>query len=323
MSRVLYASLVASLASLTLFVAPSLAAAAPTATTGPATVVQQTTATLNGFVDDHGRKATYYFQFGTSTHYGSRTSSGTIGSNRRSAPVARGAAGLTPDTTYHYRIVATSSSGTGRGADRTFHTPPIPTHSTIAVYPNPMVFGGVLTIYGSLAGPPPSKNANKSVELQANVWPFTGGFRQFGNVEKTDQNGAYLFQFAAPAVFLPYDTQFRVFDLSMPSVVSPTIEEGVIPIVKLHVHRGRRLRHGFRERFSGTLTPAQNGQAVFLQERAHGKWKTVATLLTRPRGSTSIFARTLRLRHGGVFRIMTAISNFSATNVASRPHRVG
>jgi hypothetical protein len=85
-------------------------------------------ATLNGAVNPHGLATTVRFQYGTTTSYGSTTANQTkTGSATQN--VAANISGLTANTTYHFRIVATNSSGTRFGADRTFTTtgPPVVT----------------------------------------------------------------------------------------------------------------------------------------------------------------------------------------------------
>ena len=47
--------------------------AAPAAATGSATNVTTSSATLNGTVDPNGRATVWYFEYGTSTSYGSKT----------------------------------------------------------------------------------------------------------------------------------------------------------------------------------------------------------------------------------------------------------
>ena len=54
-------------------------AAAPTATTGPATVVGSTSATVGGSVDPHGQTTTWWVEYGTSTSYGSKTAAANAG----------------------------------------------------------------------------------------------------------------------------------------------------------------------------------------------------------------------------------------------------
>ena len=54
--------------------------ATPVAVTGSATNVTPTSATLNGTVDPNGRATTWYFEYGTSTSYGSKTADRSAGS---------------------------------------------------------------------------------------------------------------------------------------------------------------------------------------------------------------------------------------------------
>ncbi len=104
--------------------------AAPTAVTGSATGVTPTSATLNGTVDPNGRSTTWYFDYGTSTSYGSKTAVKSAGSGTSATSVSAAVATLTPGRIYHFRLVATSDAGTSRGADRTFSTAGAPTAVT-------------------------------------------------------------------------------------------------------------------------------------------------------------------------------------------------
>jgi hypothetical protein len=106
--------------------------AAPVAVTGSATSVTVTSATLNGTVDPNGRATTWYFEYGTSTSYGSRTADRSAGSGTSTTNVSGPLSGLTRGRLYHYRLVATSDAGTSRGADRTFSTTTVPTVVTAA-----------------------------------------------------------------------------------------------------------------------------------------------------------------------------------------------
>jgi hypothetical protein len=92
----------------------------PAAVTGSASSVAATTATLNGTVDPSGRPTTWYFEYGTSTGYGKKTTAKDAGSGTGAMPVSEGVTGLTTGRTYHFRLVATSDAGTSRGADQTF-----------------------------------------------------------------------------------------------------------------------------------------------------------------------------------------------------------
>ena len=93
---------------------------APRVITGSATSVTSTSATLNGTVNPKGEAATYYFEYGTDTNYGSTTSSASAGSGSSAVSVSAAVLELALDTTYHYRLVATNSEGTSYGEDKTF-----------------------------------------------------------------------------------------------------------------------------------------------------------------------------------------------------------
>ena len=98
------------------------ARAAPSAITGPVTSVGPTTATATGTVNPGGQATTWYVEYGTSTSYGTKTANVSAGSGTANTAVSASLTGLTPGTTYHYRVVATNSSGTARGADGIFTT---------------------------------------------------------------------------------------------------------------------------------------------------------------------------------------------------------
>src|SRR4051812_659512 len=70
--------------------------------------VTATGATLNGTVKAHGQSTTYVFEYGLSKAYGSQTATGNAGASNSTVPVTAPVAGLQPETTYHFRIVATA-----------------------------------------------------------------------------------------------------------------------------------------------------------------------------------------------------------------------
>jgi hypothetical protein len=98
----------------------TIAGTPPTVTTGTATSVTQTSATLNGNLTNLGTASSVqvYFEWGTSTSYGNTTTPQTKTSTGSfSATVS----GLNCGTTYHFRAVA-SGDGTATGSDATFTT---------------------------------------------------------------------------------------------------------------------------------------------------------------------------------------------------------
>jgi hypothetical protein len=99
------------------------AATAPTAITGPVTTVAATSANVSGTVNPNGSATTWQFQYGKTTTYGTNTTSTNAGAGTANIGVSSTFTGLTAGTTYHYRLVASSSAGgTADGADGIFTT---------------------------------------------------------------------------------------------------------------------------------------------------------------------------------------------------------
>ncbi len=116
----------------------------PSATTGIATNIASNSVTLNGVVNPNGVATGAFFQWGTTTSYGNTTSSQVVGSGTTPSNVGANLTGLAANTTYHFRIVATNSSGgTVFGADQSFTTASTPstTPTVISVSPNTLTQG--------------------------------------------------------------------------------------------------------------------------------------------------------------------------------------
>jgi len=96
-------------------------AAPPTATTGPASQISLHGATVSTTVIANAADATVKFQYGTSTSYGSSTMQQTATGVTPVSLLAQ-LSSLSPGTTYHYRVVASSNDGTTVGSDHTFET---------------------------------------------------------------------------------------------------------------------------------------------------------------------------------------------------------
>jgi hypothetical protein len=92
-------------------------AAAPGLGTVSATDVQGVSAVLRGTVDAEGLATTYHFEYGTQASFAgaAKTQTSPVGSASGSHPARAAIAGLLPNTTYYYRLVATNSSGTSTG----------------------------------------------------------------------------------------------------------------------------------------------------------------------------------------------------------------
>jgi len=93
---------------------------APEVTTLPATSKTGDTAVLNGTVNPNGYDTTYYFEYGNTAEYGSKTEEKSAGLGTDDVSVSDQITGLTTDETYQFRLVATNEKGTTNGYNSTF-----------------------------------------------------------------------------------------------------------------------------------------------------------------------------------------------------------
>ena len=90
--------------------------------TGAPSNVEPTGATLSGSLEPEKLPTEYYFQYGETTFYGKSTPP--VHTIAKAAVMAEETLkGLSSNTTYHYRLLATSAYGTTFGADGKFTTP--------------------------------------------------------------------------------------------------------------------------------------------------------------------------------------------------------
>jgi hypothetical protein len=98
-------------------------AAVPTVSSLAASNIQGISALLKGEVDPQGLTTTYRFEYSAQASFAGavKTATATAGQGSGPHPARAAIAGLTPDTTYHYRLVATNSSGSA-STEATFLT---------------------------------------------------------------------------------------------------------------------------------------------------------------------------------------------------------
>jgi hypothetical protein len=131
---------------------PAAPAAGPSVVTGSASAVGATSATVAGSVNPNGQATTYHFDYGTSTTYGAQAPAPpdpSAGSGTTSQPVSANLTGLSPGTTYHYRLVAKNASGTQVGSDQTFATAGQSAPTIASFSPTSGAAGVVVTINGT------------------------------------------------------------------------------------------------------------------------------------------------------------------------------
>ncbi len=95
----------------------------PVASTGQASAVTATSATLGGTVNPEGLDTSYDFIYGTSpTSLGSQTTTLDAGSGSGQVTASAPVSGLSAGQTYYYALVATNSSGSTTGSSTQLFT---------------------------------------------------------------------------------------------------------------------------------------------------------------------------------------------------------
>ena len=125
----------------------------PSITTGSASSITNTTATLGGTIVDVGvaNPTIRGFQYGTTTSYGSTTNES---GDFSTGAYTLGITGLSCYTTYHFRAYATNSNGTTYGSDNTFTTlhscvPTVTISSESSITKTAVTFNGTITDGGN------------------------------------------------------------------------------------------------------------------------------------------------------------------------------
>ncbi|MBV9768764.1 MAG: NF038122 family metalloprotease [Bryobacterales bacterium] len=106
------------------FSTPSSSSAPPTVTTGAATSVTSSNATLNGTVNPNGAETSYTFSYATNSSLLDATQIGPnpIGYGNNAISVSAPISGLGANTIYYYRLQAANSAGTVFGVVNSFQT---------------------------------------------------------------------------------------------------------------------------------------------------------------------------------------------------------
>jgi hypothetical protein len=224
----------------------------PAVQTNAAANIATTAATLTGTVDPKGRSTTWYFDYGTTTAYGSRTASQSAGSGTGAEAVSVTVSNLTAGTAYHYRIVATSSAGTGTGADVGFTTLPA---VTMAKPASKVVAGHYVKLSGTVSG------GQTGVSVTVLAQAFGASAQTQVATVLTGAGGAWTY-LARPQIETAYQA-------SASGGTSASFTIGVQPAISLQLITGAR----FATRVSAASSFA--GKVVQLQRLSGKRWVTV------------------------------------------------
>jgi len=258
-------------------------AGAPTASTGSPTSVTARSAKLNGSVNPNGQPTSWYFEFGTTTAYGTKTASKNAGSGTKPTGVSSTAAGLRAATTYHYRLIAVNASGTGIGADRTLRTAGPPIART----------GPTLDIGMSSARPTGAVNP----QGRGTTWYFEyGTTTRYGARTASKGAGSTFTDQAVSAPITRLQTAVTYHYRLVARNDAGTTRGADLTFrttgVTLNA-RSRRVVFGRRVMLSGGVPTAQAGQQVTLFAQAYrsGSPQAVATVITGAGGGWRYLAK--------------------------------
>jgi hypothetical protein len=283
----------------------------PGATTGSARSVTASGARLTASVDPNGRATTYRFEYGTTTAYGKHSADASAGSAQTARSVSATIAGLSANTRYHYRVVATNAAGVARGRDRTFTTLRNPQGITASASPNPAPWSGSTTLSGRVSG---QGVGGTTVALERQDFPFSAPYYLVGT-KRASSNGS--FSFAVGPLWAV--ARLRVTTRTTVVAASPVVEVRNALRVGLRVSR----LSGGRVRLQGAVSPAvPHGRASLQKRSPSGRWVTLRHAGVKAlRGARSRYAFTVRRR--GTYRVVVLPrDNFAHVRGTSRERRI-
>jgi len=258
---------------------------APVVVTGGAQSVGVSGATLTGSVDPKTHTTSWYFEYGRSTSYGTRTATQQFAANSGNHAVSAVIANLAAGTAYHYRIVASNSAGTSRGADVSFTTTAVAV--TAATSSFKVVYGHFVRLSGSIS----SVQAGVSVTLLAQRF----GDSAFGAAATvlTGSGGTWT--------YLAKLTIQTSYEASWSGATSAPVTIGVRPSVSL-----RRITHARLSTHVGAGSSLA-GRLVQLQRLAGDRWHTVKRARLNSR-ATAIFKASVLPRGTSTIRVALSVN---------------
>jgi hypothetical protein len=242
---------------------------------------------LEGSIDPNGEAATYYFQYGPTTAYGSQTTTQNLAAGTTKINVSQVVTGLLSG--YHYRLVASNASGPAvDGHDRTYAAKKTKTKTKTKKTTNQetlkftftskppaegQLVGSSLAIAGTLTGP---GAAGHQVVLQSSPYPSGTAYGNVGAPQTVPSTGRFSFFVA----HLSRSTRYRVAVVGPAPTYSQVITALATVRVTLHVRTDPRAG---LVRLYGTVSPAVTDATVFFQVQQASKPHTNKSLLKVPK----------------------------------------
>ncbi len=300
----------------------------PSATSGAASALAAYSASIAGAVDPGSSgpnsDTTYLFQYGTNAYYGSQLplSAGDAGEGSATVSESAELSGLEPDTTYHYRIVASNDNANGAGGapqvvygqDRTF--------TTVATPPmlQAPVLGAVTQSAATITAMLDAEGLQTHWELrvgaeQGNLSPQAAGdLNGFGAQSLTLNVGAlvagsvYYYKLLAfnadgsvqsgegtfttlPAALVQTHASQSFALLGLPNIAFPVEEAGTSTIAPKQLTNAQKLANALKACRKKTA----KGRRAACEKQAHKKYEATPKKANKPKAKKA--AKRSRGRH--------------------------
>jgi hypothetical protein len=259
-------------------------ALSPAVETLPASPIGENGATLKGTVNPGGSETKTYFEYGTSTSYGTKTAEVNVGSGSTTVEQSQAISGLSANTVYHYRIVASNASGSSQGSDRTFTTVGAPAISSLNASPE-FISGESAKLsalvdpngqsttyqfeYGTVSGtytnviPVPAGSAGSGYEpvsVNVNATGLTPGTTYYWRVSAT--NASAKVSSSQSSFLSSFHPSFQIKPVSETTRTAVTLNATVKSASKYWFEYGTTASYG-----SKTLVKSPGGSEVAISER--------------------------------------------------------
>jgi subtilisin family serine protease len=251
---------------------------APAVATGAASAGTPTAATLNATVNPNGAIVSdCHFEYGVTSAYGSSAPcTPQPGADTFPVAVSASITGLSPNTTYHFRVVATNSGGTALAVDQMFLTAPLAQAPVQQLTPAAMAIlpASQATLPFALAPPLPVPMTLATTTLSVNRW------------------GTVSIKIRCPATVATCTGKVTL--RTLPAVSAPTAVRRRVrqPAVMILAVGGFRIAGGTAEMAKLHLSPA--GRRLVNRVRPLRARATI--VVGNPDGSTEATATTVLLR---------------------------
>jgi Tol biopolymer transport system component len=274
-----------------------------------ASEVNDTSARLIAYLNPNHQATLYHFEYGTTASYGNSipVPEASAGAGVASVPVSQVLTGLSPSTTYHFRVVATNATEPVNGPDRTFTTRAFPVAPENRVYEmispldkngaiitSPVVLDNNHTYFNSSIAFEPDDPAVQTIvrylgTRSSSGWKLQSGvlaaapIPNTGNVSFEDFSADFSKQIAEGSVsLLPEDTDHK-FDVYLKTatgveLVSTGSLGGNAELAAAYMGESKDASHILFES-TEHLEPADSGRVATqpqLYERFNGQTRVVA-----------------------------------------------